>query len=102
MYNINNLLKNSLIISLEEIILKEEMLKGLNKQAKKIARETAGLIYAYKIIYKSQGHKVVGYIVEPRKGDNLPCIICNRGGSRDFSKIESRDLFTKILGRFPG
>lgn len=50
-------------------------------------------IYVYKIVYNVKGKKIVGYIVEPRKGNNLPCIIWNRGGSRDFGDIRIGQLF---------
>jgi len=49
-----------------------------------------------KIIYYSDGRKVVGFIVKPLQGTKLPCIIYNRGGSKEFSKIDKRILFYLI------
>lgn len=40
----------------------------------------------YKIVYESDGLKVVGYVVEPAKEGKHPCIIANRGGNREFGK----------------
>lgn len=39
------------------------------------------------ITYLSDGLKVKGYLVVPRKGGNLPCVIYNRGGNREFGAI---------------
>jgi dipeptidyl aminopeptidase/acylaminoacyl peptidase len=59
----------------------------------KIARSNSRKLNVYRIEYLSQGHVVVGHIVEPKKGDNLPCIVWNRGGSGDFSAITLGALF---------
>lgn len=58
--------------------------------------KNARKIFVYKITYRSQGHKVVGFIVEPRKGANLPCIIYNRGGSGEFGALKNSALFSKL------
>lgn len=51
----------------------------------------------YKIRYRSQMHEVVGYIVEPKNIQNpLPCIVYNRGGSREFGMIKRGHLFGSI------
>jgi len=54
------------------------------------------LINVYKIIYKSNGHNVIGFIIEPKRGKNLPCIIWNRGGSLDFGSIKTGQLFLDL------
>jgi len=43
-----------------------------------------------KITYLSDGLKVKGYLVTPKKGGNYPCIIYNRGGNKEFGKLTSR------------
>lgn len=63
----------------------------------KIAKKNAKNIFVYKIIYRSQGHKVVGFIAEPRKGDNLPCVIYNRGGSGEFALLKTGMFFTRLI-----
>ena len=44
----------------------------------------------YKIVYNSSGRKVKGYIAEPDGNDKLPCIIFNRGGTKNHG------IFTDI------
>jgi len=96
--NSEKIRKLPLILQVERVTLKGisgkfalELLKKAKKNDKKI--------FVYKIIYKSQGHKVVGFIVEPKKGKKLPNIIWNRGGSGDVGAIRIEQLFTKI-GKF--
>ena len=43
-----------------------------------------------KITYISDGLKVKGYLVQPKKKGNYPCIIYNRGGNKEFRKLTSR------------
>ena len=38
----------------------------------------------HKIFYQSDSLKVNGYIIEPKKGDNFPVIISNRGGAYGY------------------
>jgi len=51
---------------------------------------------AYKIRYKSQGHWVVGFIVEPKGKGKAPVIIYNRGGSNDFAMITEEVVKTRL------
>lgn len=39
------------------------------------------------ISYVSDELKVRGYLVAPRKGERLPCVIYNRGGNREFGAL---------------
>lgn len=41
----------------------------------------------YGITYLSDGLKVEGLMVKPKKEGNYPCIIYNRGGNRDFGAL---------------
>ena len=43
-----------------------------------------------KIIYESDGLKVVGYLVQPKNKRKHPCIIYNRGGNKEFGKLTSK------------
>lgn len=93
--NLEKIKKLPLVLEAKRINLKDvsgnltlELLKEAKKNDKKI--------FAYRIIYKSQDHKVVGFIVEPQKGKKLPNIIWNRGGSNEIGVIELYQLFTKI------
>ena len=42
----------------------------------------------YKITYLSDGLKINGLLVKPKKLGNYPCIIYNRGGNRDFGFLK--------------
>jgi len=39
------------------------------------------------MIYLSDGLKVKGYLAVPKRGNTLPCLIFNRGGSRAFGVL---------------
>ena len=40
-----------------------------------------------KIAYESDGLKVIGYTARPKKTGKFPCIIYNRGGNKEFGKL---------------
>lgn len=42
------------------------------------------------VTYLSDGLKVKGYLAAPKQGANLPCVIYNRGGSRDFGALNDQ------------
>jgi dipeptidyl aminopeptidase/acylaminoacyl peptidase len=51
----------------------------------------------YEIVYISDGLKIKGFIVEPKKLKSLtPVIIYNRGGSKDFGMIDERVLYFRL------
>jgi dipeptidyl aminopeptidase/acylaminoacyl peptidase len=43
----------------------------------------------YKITYLSDGLKINGFVVKPKKKGKYPCIIYNRGGSREFGALKT-------------
>jgi dipeptidyl aminopeptidase/acylaminoacyl peptidase len=47
----------------------------------------------YKFDYLSDGRIVKGFLADPKVGKNLPCIVFNRGGSKEHSKIDDKILF---------
>ena len=82
------------VIEAKELTLSNEVKKILGKKLSKKAENISKKIRVYRIIYKSNKNKVVGYILEPKLLKNkLPCIIWNRGGSRDFGAIKMGKLF---------
>lgn len=91
--NLKKLEKIPQILEIKKLILDKELKDILGSYWSKEAIKNSRKILAYRIIYKSRGKKIVGYIVEPRKGNKLPCIIWNRGGSRDFGSIRQGQLF---------
>jgi dipeptidyl aminopeptidase/acylaminoacyl peptidase len=42
------------------------------------------------ITYLSDGLKVKGYLAMPTVGENLPCVIYNRGGNREFGALSDK------------
>ena len=52
----------------------------------------------YKIKYMSDGLKVNGYLLIPKKPGKYPCVIYNRGGNRDFGALDD-DYVIERLGR---
>jgi dipeptidyl aminopeptidase/acylaminoacyl peptidase len=51
----------------------------------------------YKIIYMSDGLKVKGYMDIPKKPGKYPCIIFNRGGNHEDSKLTDGQAFGGFL-----
>lgn len=45
-------------------------------------------IEIYSITYLSDGLKVNGFLVKPKKEGDYPCVIFNRGGNRDFGALK--------------
>lgn len=50
-------------------------------------------VACYKLRYLSDRLKVVGFLVKPRHEGKYPAIIYNRGGNREYGKIDSSALF---------
>src|SRR3989338_4161460 len=99
--NIDKLQKIPEILEVREIALTRKIKELLGEKLTKIAVKNSRSFFVYRIVYKSQGHKVVGYIIEPKiKKDSLPCIIWNRGGSGDFGAIKIGQLFVSNIAEF--
>ncbi|MFM2357398.1 MAG: hypothetical protein RJA61_135 [Candidatus Parcubacteria bacterium] len=89
-----------LILDVKKISLHLGIREKLGDQLWEKAVSNSKKINIYRIIYKSGGNKVVGFIIEPRKNSaKLPCIIWNRGGTGDFGSIKQGQLFLE-LGKF--
>ncbi|MEO1513603.1 MAG: prolyl oligopeptidase family serine peptidase [Bacteroidota bacterium] len=55
-------------------------------------------IEVYRITYLSDGLQIKGLLAKPKKAGNYPCVIFNRGGSKDFGALQvTHGVFT--LGR---
>jgi dipeptidyl aminopeptidase/acylaminoacyl peptidase len=97
--NLKKLSAIPIVESVERVHLTPEIKRGLS--AGRVRRSVAASrrLFAYRIKYRSQGHSVMGFIVEPRKGaGKLPCIVWNRGGSGDFGAIKRGLLFSNAIG----
>lgn len=84
------------ILEVKRIFFTKELEQLVGPAITKIARTNAKNIFVYRIIYRSQGHSVVGFIAEPRKGNNLPCVIYNRDGSGEFGTLKIGIFFFKL------
>lgn len=99
MQNKLNLKDISLISEIEEITLTPSLIKLLKKEDAMRSKQHAACIRVYRIIYKSKGHSIVGFIVEPlTKKGSLPCIIWNRGGDRFSAGIQPQYIFSRSIG----
>ncbi|MEH6765307.1 MAG: prolyl oligopeptidase family serine peptidase [Aequorivita antarctica] len=47
-------------------------------------------VETFKIEYLSDGLKIKGYVSKPKQLGLFPCIIFNRGGNREFSKLDDK------------
>lgn len=62
-----------------------------------LAIKNKDLVNVYQISYLSLGLKIAGFVVEPKnKQGLLPCVIWNRGGSRDFGAISSLNCYVPM------
>lgn len=78
---------NPFIISIEPV-----RASAVLPEFQKKAAENTKVIESYRIEYKSQGHRVVGFIAHPKRGTALPCILYCRGGSHEFGKIRPHSV----------
>ncbi len=90
----------SIIISKELCPLSKETkekLKGFSKDVLSLALDNEKQVNVYRIVYLSRGLKITGFIVEPKKkSGKLPCVIWNRGGSKDFAAIRPGGCYTHL------
>ena len=62
-----------------------------------LAIKNKDLVDVYQISYLSRGLKIAGFVVEPKnKQELLPCVIWNRGGSRDFGAISPLNCYVQM------
>lgn len=85
------------IVDQTEYVYPDSTLNGIASIFSDV-RELAGKVRFYRITYLSDGLKVKGYLAVPKSGAKHPCIIYNRGGSREFSAINDRN-FLRWIGK---
>lgn len=56
-----------------------------------VAKKYYQSVDIYRVTYLSDGLLIKGYIDVPKKTGKYPCIIYNRGGNRDFGKLDISD-----------
>ncbi len=92
----------SLIRDVKEVTLDDETQARLltapnGKERVASAMTRSKEVRVYRIVYTSHGHAVIGFVVEPRaRAVPFPCIIYNRGGSGEFGKITTEQLFLHL------
>ena len=86
------------ILSKEPFIIPDTIWQQLEKRNPVLAKTIADSVAFFKISYRSDGLKVIGYIAEPNTPGKYPCIISNRGGNRDQSNWFAGSILN-IMGR---
>lgn len=97
MTHLNTLQKIKKIVSVAQFDLKEPVSEINDADFRNNATLQSKNVEIYKIIYKVNTLNIVGYIALPKTGDNLPCLIHLRGGSKDFGKIGSKAIIGNML-----
>lgn len=70
----------------------QETLQSLPLDIQKSTQDRLELLDLYDLTYDSDGRKIKGYIVKPKADGIYPCIIYNRGGSREYGAIGAKNL----------
>lgn len=90
----------SIIVSKELRPITEEIkerIRSVSEEKLILALENEKYVNVYRITYRSRGLLIAGFVVEPKEQKGkLPCIIWNRGGSRDFGAIVVGTCYQKI------
>ncbi|MCF1192842.1 prolyl oligopeptidase family serine peptidase [Mangrovimonas sp. AS39] len=82
------LLKQNLISDFSQTPIYSRLTENINGKIEwKEAFKYIDSIDIYSITYLSDGLKVNGLLVKPKKQGNYPCVIYNRGGNRDFGSL---------------
>jgi dipeptidyl aminopeptidase/acylaminoacyl peptidase len=79
------------------VTLPDEAITGLERTQPDI-RNLLGQVEIKSITYLSDELKVKGYLVVPKKGEKLPCVIYNRGGTRESFALSDVSAAT-VLAR---
>jgi dipeptidyl aminopeptidase/acylaminoacyl peptidase len=83
------LVSQKLISNLSETPIYSRLTEEVNGQIKwKENFKYLDSIEIYRITYLSDGLKIKGLLVKPKKKGKYPCIIYNRGGNRDFGSLK--------------
>src|SRR5690348_6928004 len=72
------------MLSKEPVMLPDSILRQIDSLDPAFNKIITG-INLYKVVYLSDGLKVIGFIAEPKAKGKYPCIIANRGGRWNFS-----------------
>jgi dipeptidyl aminopeptidase/acylaminoacyl peptidase len=78
------------IIDQMQVVMNDSLLGSIARYRPEV-KEINDSVVIYKITYLSDGLKVKGYMVFPKKPGKYPCVIYNRGGNREFGKLNEWD-----------
>ena len=84
------------LISCKQVHLNSKIKEVFAERAKEWEniQHNETLVHVYRIRYRSAANEVVGFLIEPKEiHAPLPCIVYNRGGTRDFGMIKLGHLF---------
>jgi len=85
------------ITKVEKIDLKKSISPHFSSEFKKKIIGQLKTVEVYKIVYRVKKLSIVGYIVLPKVGDDLPCLLHLRGGSGDFGMITPKGIIGNML-----
>lgn len=88
--------KNNNIVEVEAINF-DKYLKTLSSSAKAHVLKILSGVETFRIVYKVNNKKIVGYISIPLQGKNLPCLIHLRGGSREFGMLTDQSIIKQLV-----
>jgi dipeptidyl aminopeptidase/acylaminoacyl peptidase len=80
------------LLPLDWSSITQETLQSLPLDIQKSTKDKLDLLDLYDLTYDSDGRKIKGYIVKPKAEGIYPCIIYNRGGSREYGVIGVKHL----------
>ena len=87
---LNSFAQNGTIINQRQVYVPDTILNKIAKYFPDVMM-VHDSTKAYRITYLSDGLKVNGYVVMPIRPGKYPCIIYNRGGNREFGKLNRSD-----------
>lgn len=73
----------------------DSILKPTNRLYDTLTKILAN-VDVYQITYMSDGLKIKGFMDIPKKPGKYPCIIYNRGGQREYSKLTSQHYMGRM------
>jgi dipeptidyl aminopeptidase/acylaminoacyl peptidase len=101
-----NLQQIPIIQEIQELTITKELSEQILAMPKgekrlELSQANANEIAVFKFTYVSNGHNVVGYLVEPKYlTEPLPCIIFNRGGSKEVSQWSDGHMFGNFVAKY--
>jgi len=85
------------ITSVVAVDLRDEVASFSDEAVRKNIQAQLKKVEVYQIRYKIKKLVVVGYVALPKDGEQLPCLIHLRGGSRDFGMITPKGIIGNML-----